>query len=265
MLDNLKLDTALMDYLRLSAPFEMRPDGVSNDELKQRVVSKWMQYRGYDWDGVFYGHALIDFRNYWMAQVSGLRSNEVWSTLPREAIPKRIDLQVTRKGDWRQITKIADQLRMADWRGRRRQVRTITNDAYDDTCYVGARTGGVFIRIYAKGDPVNMAIRFEVEFKKNAAAGIWESLWDGIPMGNLLTQAIWQLPKVHGLNTFFEWAAEWEKFQVQEIKTVPTKRKWIENTVIPALWKAANEHDDCRWLKVELLAILEQINRNLDI
>lgn len=255
------LGKGMMDYLRLTS-FESIVGMIGSPEPDDKVVRKRMQYRGRYYDGVFIGAGMQAKRAHFMLEASGQKSDAVWRKLPESLHATRVDAQVTLPMAWREIGKIGDQLRNNAWSGPRRGVRMITNDDRQDTCYIGSRRSSVYIRIYAKGMPDDMAVRFEIEFKREYADGVWTSVHQGTTLGEIVAGEIWRLPQVPSLRPFHEWASNWELAEITPVKVISSKRKWIEATCIPALWKMATSHEGNVWLADELTRLLEYIRKH---
>lgn len=257
--DGTILNRALLDYLRLTS-YESILDRIGAPDPDQKRITKRMQYKGRMYDGVFIGAGLQAKRTHFMLEASGSKSEQIWRKLPYDLHATRIDLQVTLPVKWSSIEQIGLQLRDASWGGPRRQVRMITNDDRQDTCYIGSRRSAVYIRIYAKGMPDEQAVRFEVEFKREYADGVWTSLHEGVLAAEMLAQEIWRLPMVPALRPFQGWSSEWERSESAPVKVIKSKRGWIESTCIPALWKMATSHEGNAWLLSELTRLVQYMN-----
>lgn len=261
-MEDFAIDVAMLDWIRCTDWKAM----ISEDEFtqvdNQRSVRR-LNYFGEMYDGIFHGMGWQNNRHHFMKEITGDRSDAAFGKFPELAKCTRLDIQVTRKMRWNTIFKMASQLREANWHGRQRKIRLESNDGFDDTIYVGVRKNSpLFIRIYAKGEPDNQFVRFEAEFKVAGSVGAWASLHDGVTKAEILAQVIWGVPQVSTMKPFHEWASEWEHYHGKPIVKAKSRKKWITNTVIPALWKAANGHGDKEWLVEELERLLSHMRTN---
>lgn len=259
MTEEIVIGKAMVDWLRLTS-FESIIDRLPPLEPDEKRVIKRLNYRGHKYDGVFIGAGLQAKRAHFMLEVTGGKSDGVWGRMPTGLHCTRIDLQVTLPQKWTSIHSAGRELRMVPWSGPQRGIRTITNDDHQDTCYIGSRRSAIYIRVYAKGDPDNQHVRFEVEFKREYADGVWQSLHEGVTPAEMLAAEIWRLPQVPALRPFHEWASEWEMSERAPVRKIETRRKWVEGTLIPALWKMATSHEGHDWLLSELTRLVQYMN-----
>lgn len=261
-MDEIVLDRCMVDWLRVTDWKSMLSEEKFLSVDNQRSVRR-LNYFGEMYDGVFHGMGWQNNRHHFMMEITGGRADEVWMDFPEMAKCTRIDLQVTTKMKWSTLFDMAGELRKADWGGDKRGVFLRSKDDFTDTLEIGSRKkSNLFIRIYTKGMPDSQVVRFEAEYKHDGASGVWASLHDGITKSEILAQTIWAIPQVPTMRPFHAWAAEWENHNRKPLVKVKSKRKWLVNTVVPALWKAANGHGDKQWLIDELERILSHMRTN---
>jgi hypothetical protein len=261
-MDRIPIDVAMVDWLRVTSwqPIRKGPYDQPPDERKK---VKRRQYRGFMWDGVFHGVGFQKGRNHFMSEATGAKAQDVYKEYGPDLTCTRLDLQVTRRAKWDIISQAELELGRAQWKHKPRKTRLIKNTNKQDTLYIGSRKNSpIFIRIYAKGLPDEQLVRFEVELKDDWSVGTWAGIHEGVTLGELVSRHIYALPNVPSLRVFKEWAHQWESFIQDPPEMADTKRRWIEQTCIPALWKEAGNHGDKEWMIDELSRLLVYLSES---
>lgn len=181
---------AYLDYIRLASwhdgeALQMMAD-VRRATDKWRPA-RWLQYKGYAAEHLFYGTGEQGGRRHYVFRQSGPDSSWL-SELGmehQELYCTRLDLQRTIKEPPEYDARdLYERLLELD----RRSEVSIIQSATGSTIYLGNRTSAKFIRIYqkqlehsvpgTKGDKSKF-LRFEFEFKKDVAKGIFSALRKG--------------------------------------------------------------------------------------
>lgn len=261
-MEEIAINVGKLDWLRVTDWKQMLSEEQWASKDNQRSVRR-LNYFGEMYAGVFHGMGWQNNRHHFMMEITGERSDDIWTTFPEDAKCTRIDIQVTVPMRWNKISEMTAQLRKADWGRDRRKMFLRSYDEFTDQLEIGVRKKSpLFIRIYAKGTPDNPVVRFEAEYKVHGSEGVWASLHDGVSKEEILAQTIWGIPQVETMHPFHKWAASWENHAKTPVVKVKSRRKWITNTVIPALWKSANGHGDKEWLIEELERLLSHMRTN---
>lgn len=255
-MEKIPLDVAMLDWVRFTSWNPIRRGEYDAPPDERRKIKR-RQYRGFMWDGVFHGVGFQSGRNHFMSEATGAIANEVYKDYGPDLTCTRIDIQVTRRAKWDIIAQAERELGKASWKNKPRLTRLIKNTNKQDTLYIGSRKNSpIFIRIYAKGLPDDQLVRFEVELKDDWSRGTWMGIHEGVTLGEMLARHIYGIPSVPSLKVFHEWANQWESYVGIEPEMASTKRRWIERTCIPALWKEAGNHGDKEWMIDELERLL---------
>lgn len=170
------MSKADLDFLRLATWDITEHTNILADFLTEGagewIHGKWLQYHGWKRENVFLGTGYQDKRRHSIINVSGYAADRNYRSLLEYDgyYATRIDLQITiPRPDDIEFAQVYQQLKD-------KEIKTsLIQSEKNDTLYVGARTSGVFTRLYEK--PLEqMYLRLEFEFKGKVAKAIWAAL-----------------------------------------------------------------------------------------
>lgn len=204
---------------------------------------------GYIWCG----RGVQNERPHFLVQISGELAHSVIGAACKQqsagaAKVKRLDLQVTTEcpDSWSQPNLLMRMLRkgkLAEYRA------TKDGDARLDTVYIGSRTSERFNRIYIKKTAAgNRLIRFETEYKGMRAYKMAASMAEnGIRAEKYLNWEVRRCKDKKLSELFLRWLGnEGISERVSIESTMASRRKWLLNSVLPALREYVNAHGSDR-------------------
>lgn len=252
------LNSPSLDYITITT-FDPTASAAMGDFVEPlRAVKdgkKRMQYVGvsghHETGTAFAGTAMQRGKTHTMLQVSGLLAESAFLRLARHVASgaariTRIDVQVTipyDRDDWCQKS-VFDVVRAA---APGRSVSFAESQSGPQgsklaTVYFGSRTSDRFVRLYEKmglGDDVY--IRFETEYKGARARAVGHELAKGLESTkNLLAAEILRFPHT-GVQAHFG-AHLAEPLEIKMVSEAGNTKRWLLETVIPALDRFLNDH-----------------------
>lgn len=240
-------------------------------------VARRMQYEGQQYEGLYLGNAVIEGQAHKMLISSAIQSEYVVAALERSDIRSseigcsRIDLQLTIERDISDkfLSGYRNEIKAAlatSTRGRMPKVRTIDNDSsLGETIYIGSRVSEKMVRIYDKPIAGDNFIRFEVEWKGDAARKIWKTIYNReatratIIHGELLRYAGIPL-----FDRFIECVSgdEPQTIMLRRERTDDESRfRWLTDVVMPVVRKMYLSGSHKKELRSMLVEVLETIDR----
>lgn len=251
----------------MSAPFSARAG----------KPAKRMQYEGTvyqsDRGTTFFGTAEQNNRLHYMAQFSGLWSQNAWDVnweMVRDGLVKatRIDIAVTVElGDaaWSQSALFSRLRRFSSTRS----ISYLESKSGPDgrklaTVYVGQRSSDRMIRIYEKVlDDEKIALRFEAEYKSARAGSVAGLLLAGIRSGSFLRHEL-DVLNDRPLLALFNGCLLNEPTAATVRKEESRTERWLIDQVLPTLQRFLNEHgNEAHELVYVFLKVL--LNSGVDV
>ncbi len=218
-----------------------------------RKESRRLQYHGSAGPHSFWGTGVQAGRQHAMLQVSGELADEVTLfVVPYDINCTRLDLQVTiampTGYDSREVYDgLIDPL--AKWGGRRKNASIVQSGDGLDTIYIGSRTSEKFARLYVKPDADGLPafLRFEVEYKKATAHGVYQALWSGKhTRATILAHEVKMIPlaKFALVTRFLDaLGTQGTNPPVKRVRTHSNTIEWLETQVEPAIIRLLNDHE----------------------
>lgn len=236
-----------------------------------------MQYSGASGDGWFAGraeqkdHALGIFTPHYMIELQGSVAHRFFVAAMGDKSTRflshfkatRLDVQFTSPSplpeDCR-LSELAPLLEAVEWPARpgpRPAIVGVRGSDGRDTLYIGTRGSRRYTRVYMKPVGGQILPRFEVEYRKELAADLWEKLIDDdvAILAGLLAAEVASIPLesvaagLHELLTFS--TTEQLRIKIRRTRrTVETSMRWLHNSVLPALrrLRAGADEDVNTWL-----------------
>jgi hypothetical protein len=257
-----------IDYLTISTFDEKNFNLIvseSSSKETQPDDARRMQYHGQYQSmsngGLFWGTADQKERKHYLIQCSGGYSNRLTNYMMTTGVEDfnvtRLDIQLTLiKPEWFKSRGLVDSLRLGNWPHRTRTVTAIDGGG-NDTVYIGSRHSDRFIRIYVKDTDY---LRFEVEYKAERANAVYEMLktyGKERAMLGILHREMISLPThpiIDGFRSHIH--NDGESLKPEVIRTDSNTYKWFIHSVVPALQRLLNDHDQSARVRTILLDII---------
>lgn len=214
---------------------------------------KRMQYSGFRKGQLFLGRSLQLGLPHYMFQASGLGAALTWVDCAEIALLKctRIDLQLTiPMPKWYSSRDFYDALaahpKLPD-------VSIVQSGDGLDTIYVHRRISRRFWRVYAKLDAAGRKwLRFEVEFKRELAAAVWEQLRDSDDSYRLMAELVAaeldscpvKGPEFNAFLAVIEDARGGKRASDNRVAGSGRTLNWLMKQVNGAVMRAMHDHDE---------------------
>lgn len=223
------------------------------------------QYTGSRGDGFFWGEGVQNGQPHYLIRTSGSFAHDFVMACVERGAPlyecnvTRVDLQVTADNPRiAKLSEVGEALRAAppeQWggKGRRPKVRYYSDeDDAPDTLYIGSRKSLVMRRIYEKPVDDEDMLRFEVEYKGEAAARV---LYDVVRYNErrIATHLMGEYAKLPApARVAWGPVMEYCKGHAQKVKVRARDHdsertiRWLWASVLPALHRLAKAGEDDR-------------------
>lgn len=230
-----------------------------------------MQYKGIAGDGWFAGraeqkdHTLGIFTPHYMIELKGSIAHRFFDVAMGDKSTRylsdfkatRLDVQYTSPTalpDGCRLSELSPLLEAAEWPARpgpRPAIRSIWNSDGRDTLYIGTRGSRRYTRIYMKPVGGQILPRFEVEYRAELAANLWEKLLveDTAILAAILAGEVASIPletvapELYALLTFS--TGEQLRIKIRRTQTTVERRLlWLYRTALPAVQKLKASPDE---------------------